>query len=72
MVQTLRKLVGSFLNKTPRFHPTRDGSGKSEIGHIGAALLRIVPKCNGMALTQQNGPEYGNMDWKLEALDRYG
>ena len=43
-----------------------------KIGQVGVALLRIVPKCNGMALTQQNGPEYGNMDWKLEALDRYG
>ena len=32
----------------------------SEIGHVGAALLRIVPKCNGLAPTHQNGLECGN------------
>ena len=31
-----------------------------KIGRIGVALLRIVPKCNGLAPTQQNGLECGN------------
>ena len=60
MAQTLWKLVGSFLNETPRFQSTRDGSETPQIGHIGVALPRIVPKCNGLAPTQQNGLEYGN------------
>ena len=60
MAQTLWKLVGSFQNETPRFQSTRDGSETPEIGHNGAALLWIVPKCNGLVPTQQNGPEDGN------------
>ena len=42
MAQTLWKLFGSFLDETPRLKKTQ-GSETSQIGHIGSALLRIVP-----------------------------